>query len=48
MQWTMNWSLGQLRTFVAVADHGTMTAAARELRRAGAAAVLPFALALRA
>ncbi len=31
MQWTMNWSLGQLRTFVAVADHGTMTAAARLL-----------------
>ncbi|MCK1803069.1 MULTISPECIES: LysR family transcriptional regulator [unclassified Brevibacterium] len=31
MQGSMNWTLGQLRTFVAVADHGTMTAAARVL-----------------
>ena len=31
-----------------IVSRWTMTAAARELRRAGAAAVLPFALALRA
>ena len=31
MQGSMSWTLGQLRTFVAVADHGTMTAAARVL-----------------